>query len=339
MKKMKLFGMLVLFCMMSTYTFGQQKQSEIRPSEIWKDVKGDTINAHGGGLLYYQGTYYWYGEIKKGTTWLVPGQNWECYRVNAGGVSCYSSKDLVNWKNEGVVLPANMTDPNHDLHFSKVLERPKVIYNEKTKKFVLWLHIDAQDYSAARVGVAVSDKPVGPFKYIESCKPNGLDSRDMTIFKDDDKNAYLIYSSEWNKNLHISKLSDDYLKMSGQDIIALPGMNREAPALFKYNKKYYLITSLTTGWDPNKALVATADSIMGKWKQGYNPCHGEKADITFTGQSTYVLPIEGKPGKFIFMADIWKKTNLQDSRYIWLPLEFKKDSVSIEWKKSWNPAK
>jgi hypothetical protein len=335
MKKFNLIGLIMVLNLTVSILSAQSKQLAIYPGEIWKDTNGDTINAHGGGFMLHKGTYYWYGEIKRGTTWLVPGQSWECYRVNAGGVSCYSSKDLVNWKNEGVVLAPNKTDVNHDLHFSKVLERPKVIYNEKTKKFVLWLHIDAQDYSAARVGVAISDKPTGPFTFIESFKPNGLDSRDMTIFKDDDKNAYLIYSSEWNRNLHISKLTDDYLKVSGKDIIALPGMSREAPALFKNKNKYFLITSLTTGWDPNKALVATADSIMGKWKQGYNPCHGENADITFTGQSTYVLPIQGKKGKYIFMADIWKKTNLQDSRYIWLPLEFKNDSVSIDWKKSW----
>ena len=44
--------------------------------------------------LYYRGMYYLFGEVKKGKTWLVPGQQWEDYRVPAGGVSCYSSSDL-----------------------------------------------------------------------------------------------------------------------------------------------------------------------------------------------------------------------------------------------------
>ena len=57
----------------------------------------------------------------------------ECYRTDVTGVSCYSSKDLLNWKFEGIVLPAVKDDEKHDLHPSKVLERPKVIYNEKTK--------------------------------------------------------------------------------------------------------------------------------------------------------------------------------------------------------------
>ncbi len=62
----------------------------------------------------------------------VPG--WECYRTEAGGVNCYSSKDLLNWKYEGLVLQPEMSDTQSDLHPSKVLERPKVIYNDKTKR-------------------------------------------------------------------------------------------------------------------------------------------------------------------------------------------------------------
>jgi hypothetical protein len=75
-----------------------------------------------------------FGEIKKGKTWLVPGQSWECYRVPAGGISCYSSKDLSTWKYEGVALAPVIGDPLNDIDTSKVIERPKVIYNKTTKK-------------------------------------------------------------------------------------------------------------------------------------------------------------------------------------------------------------
>ena len=115
-----------------------QKNSYIIPGEVWKDTDGNPINAHGGGLLYHDGTYYWYGEYKKGKTILPDWATWECYRTDVTGVGCYSSKDLLNWKFEGIVLPAVKDDPNHDLHPSKVLERPKVIFNKKTGKFVMW---------------------------------------------------------------------------------------------------------------------------------------------------------------------------------------------------------
>ena len=65
-----------------------------------------------------------------------------------------------------------LDDPEHDLHCDKVIERPKVIYNQATKKFVMWLHVDSVDYKAARSAVAVSDRPTGPFKYLGSFRPN-----------------------------------------------------------------------------------------------------------------------------------------------------------------------
>lgn len=128
-----------------------QKNSYIIPGEVWKDTDGNPINAHGGGLLYHDGTYYWYGEYKKGKTILPDWATWECYRTDVTGVGCYSSKDLLNWKFEDIVLPAVKEDPNHDLHPSKVLERPKVIYNKKTGKFVMWAHVESADYSKACV--------------------------------------------------------------------------------------------------------------------------------------------------------------------------------------------
>jgi len=309
---------------------------KINPGEIWSDVAGNPINAHGGGILFHRGVYYWFGEIKTGETWLVPGQTWECYRTNAGGISCYSSENLTDWKFESIALAPNTSDSVSDIHTSKVIERPKVVYNEKTKKFVMWMHIDSQDYSYARAGVAVSDNPSGPYTFIESMRPNNQMSRDMTLFKDDDGKAYHIFSSENNATMHISLLTDDYLKPTGTEKRIFIDKSREAPALFKHNGKYYLITSGCTGWSPNPALLATADTILGEWKELYNPCKGPNSDSTFLAQSTFVLPVEGKPDHFIFMADRWNKTNLEDSRYIWLPLIFDKDSATIEWKDSWS---
>ena len=205
-----------LCCLPSAKTKAQTKNAAIIPGEVWKDTDGNPINAHGGGLLYHEGTYYWYGEYKKGETILPEWATWECYRTDVTGVSCYSSKDLLNWKFEGIVLPAVKDDEKHDLHPSKVLERPKVIYNEKTKKFVMWAHVESADYSKACAGVAVSDSPTGTFTYVGSFRPNGAMSRDQTVFVDDNGKAYQFYSSENNATLYISELTDDYLKPTGR---------------------------------------------------------------------------------------------------------------------------
>lgn len=200
----------------------------------------------------------------------------------------------------------------------------------------MWFHLElkGQGYSAARAGVAVSDKATGPFKYLTSFRPNGNMSRDMTLFVDKDGSAYHIYSSRENYDLRIAKLSDDYLSPTAQDVMLFSN-HREAPAVFRLKDKYYMITSGCTGWAPNKAILHVASDIMGPWKDAGDPMVGPASELTFGGQSTFVLPVQGKSGKFIFMADKWNPKDLKDSRHIWLPIEIKGSEVKIVWQDRW----
>jgi hypothetical protein len=291
------------------------------------DTEGNPVNAHGAGAMVHNGVYYLFGEIKKGKTWLVKGQDWEDYRVPAGGVSCYSSRDLEHWKYEGVALAPVMGSPEHDLDTSRVIERPKVIYNSKTKQFVMWMHIDKNDYSYSQAGVAVSDKPQGPYRYLGSVKPNGQMSRDMTLFQDNDGKAYLIYASEQNNTMQVCLLADDYLSPSKTYSRILVNRRREAPALFKNKGKYYLVTSSCTGWSPNAATYAVADHPLGPYKEYGNPCKGPGAETTYEAQSAYVLPVGNH---YLFMADRWNKLDLEKSNYIWLPLDVTGGKVEIK---------
>ncbi len=154
-RKLRLLGLGVFaVCMLWSCTKRQAAMTtEIVSDELWKDVDGQLINAHGGGILHYKGRYYWYGECKGDSTYrLERVKSWECWRADAKGVSCYSSADLVHWKFEGIVLPSVPQDSLSDLHPSQIMERPKVLYNEKTGKFVLWLHIDSPDYEKGMAG-------------------------------------------------------------------------------------------------------------------------------------------------------------------------------------------
>ncbi|MBQ0120387.1 MAG: family 43 glycosylhydrolase [Bacteroidales bacterium] len=306
------------------------------PGEKWADTDGRHINAHGGGIMYHNGTYYWYGEYKGDYTYRSPGVGWECYRAEAGGVSCYSSKDLYNWKFEGIALSPDTVNTHSDIHPTMVIERPKVIYNETTGKFVMWMHIDNHDYSKASAGVAVGDSPTGPFTYIESVHPNGQIARDLTVYKDDDGKAYLIYSSEGNATMQISQLTADYLKTVGTYTRNFADKFREAPAIFKRGGKYYIVSSGCTGWSPNEAEYAVADCITGPYTTINNPCRGKDADKTFYGQSTFVLPVQGVEDTFIMMFDKWNKVDLIDSRYIWLPIKFEGDELTVPWQDQWS---
>lgn len=306
--------------------------TKIYPGNQWKDTQGVPIQAHGGGVLYYEGVYYWYGENKAAETTFER----ECIRHAVVGVSCYSSRDLLNWENRGIVLPPVLDQHEHDLHSSKVVERPKVIYNKVTKQFVMYMHIDKEDYTYAAVGVALCDTPTGTFEYLGSYNPNNADSRDMTVFQDDDGKAYLFHSSEWNKTMYISPLTENYLMTTGEVTKIFIDLGREAPAIFKRKGLYYIVTSGCSGWDPNEAEYATATNILGPWKIIGNPCTGKDADKTFYAQSTFVIPVQGKEDAYIFMADQWNNQNLRISKYVWLPIEFNDENILIDWKEEWD---
>jgi hypothetical protein len=373
MKKIHLLFIL-LIVLLSCGTDHARKY--FKPGEIWPDDQRVHINAHGGGILFHNGKYYWFGQ------YMIPGEIGNSAQV---GVSCYSSDDLYEWKNEGIALPVEENDPGSDITKGCVLERPKVIYNEKTGKFVMWFHLELKDkaYNSALSGVAVSDNITGPYKYLRSFRPdagswpvnvksfhfkpvadtvkstycggkgclpahpdtlnllgrdfkNGQMARDMNLFVDDDGSAYHVYSSEDNSTMHISKLTDDYLSHSGKYIRVFTDRYMEGPALFKHLNKYYIIASDCTGWEPNAARSAVADSIFGEWTELGNPCIGADSALTFHSQSTYVLPVQGKKDCLIFMADRWTPKNPIDGRYIWLPLFFEDGKPVIKWTDKWD---
>lgn len=166
--------------------------------------------------------------------------------------------------------------------------------------------------------------------------PGGQMARDMTVFVDDDGKAYHVYSSEENFTIQIAELDKDYTGHTGKFTRVYVGHQTEALALFKHNGIYYMIGSGCTGWAPNAARWFTAKSIFGPWTFHGNPCEGKDANITYGGQSTYVLPVEGKKDAFIFMADKWTPKNPIDGRYLWLPIVFKGDDISINWMDSWD---
>ncbi len=330
------------------------KATVFRPGEVWPDERGIHINAHGGGILQHNGTWYWFGEHK------VAGEAGNRAEV---GVRVYSSKDLYNWKNEGIALPVS-DDPQSEIARGCIIERPKVVYNRKNRTFVMWFHLElkGQEYKAARTAVAVADKVTGPFTYLRSMRPNagtwpihvtdkdksgthlardfqgGQMARDMTLFVDDDGTAYHIHSSEENSTLHISQLTEDYRDFSGKWTRLFHGDFNEAPAMFKRNGRYYMISSGCSGWAPNAARSAMADTIWGPWKSLGNPARGKPDQITttFGSQSTHVLALPGRKDAFVFMADRWNPSNAIDGRHVWLPIRWKDDKPVIEWRDSWD---
>jgi hypothetical protein len=141
---MRFFLSLSVACLAFSCQNHDQSNSGFHPGALWPDNNGVHINAHGGGILHQDGKYYWYGEHK------IEGKAGNKAHV---GVHVYSSNDLYNWIDEGIALKVE-EDPQSDITKECVLERPKVIFNEKTGKFVMWFHLElkGQGYDAARSG-------------------------------------------------------------------------------------------------------------------------------------------------------------------------------------------
>lgn len=290
----------------------------IRPGEVWLDNRGQQIQAHGGGILRYKKVYYWFGEDRSVSN--APEKRY---------VACYSSKDLAHWVYRGQVL--SLANPESAAP-NWVLERPKVFYNAKTRKFVMYFHLDDAHYKLARVGVAVSDKVDGPYKYASSLRPLGQESRDIGQFVDDDGSAYLIFESRPTHGFFIAKLSDDFLSVVKE--MSFIHATLEGGAIVHFKGLYYAVGSHMTGWRPNPNVFATATSLSGPWTEFGNIAPPEAN--TYGAQSTMLLKIEGtRKTTVLFMGDIWRPEQLWDSRYLWMPLEIGGGSLHLPAPQPW----
>ncbi|HEX5398523.1 MAG TPA: family 43 glycosylhydrolase, partial [Verrucomicrobiae bacterium] len=273
-------------------------QPAIKPGAIWPDNRGQHIQAHGGGILKLDDTFYWFGEDRS-------RDNDRSLRY----ASCYSSTNLVDWTFRNQVV--KLADPEN-LGQGWILERPKVFYNAATRKFVMYAHIDNGRYNFARVAVLTCDTVDGDYKYLKSFRPLGHESRDIGQFVDDDGSADLI-SEDRPNGFHIYQLSDDYLNV-GKDVCLIP-QHLEGGAIVHYDGLYYIIGSHLTGWAPNPNVYATAKSLAGPWSEFKNIAPPEKN--TYGSQSTLLWKIVGtRTTSVVFMGDIWKPRTQWDSRYL-----------------------
>ena len=268
------------------------------------DTRGHPVQAHGAGIIKVGRYYYMLGENRNGMLFKA--------------VSIYRSTDLRTWTYRNDILTAHSAP---SLRVSN-LERPKVIYNAATKKYVLWAHKeDGRTYKDAEVVVATSDKVDGAYVYQRAFRPLNNESRDMTLFADSDGAAYLISAANDNADLNIYRLDAQYTGIDSL-VATLGGHHREAPAVFKRDGVYFLLSSATTGWSPNQAAYQTAPRMAGPWTSPVPV--GDPT--TYRSQPAYVQPLTGPGGmRYLYLGDRWGPATKQqpnDSTYVWLPIVF-----------------
>lgn len=330
--------------------------------DLWLDNNGCHINAHGGGIMEHQGVFYWYGEHKgPGPDGKLAYEGVHMYYSknlqdwNDGGIvlkvndipghpirsGCRIERPKVIFcgKTGKFVMYFHSSNLQH-----AIAKRGLAVADDPSGPFTF---IGAERPNAAvwPLNASEADKTISNFPvsqqtynaendlvktlplYVRDFS-GGQMARDMNLFKDEDGKAYHVYASEQNSTLHIAELTDDYLYWSGRYVRVLPDRWNEGEALFTYRNKYYLLASGCTGWRPNAARSAVADSVMGEYTMLGNPCRGAGAEITFGGQSSAVFRAGDT---YVAMFDLWNDQNFIDSRYCWLPVKFTGDGFEIHY--------
>ncbi len=294
------------------------RHTSFKPGGEWLDSDGVHIDCHGGNIIFVDSlkTFFWYGE----------------HRGEPGGASCYSSTDLYNWKNEGVVIEKG------DI---RIFERPKVVYDESTGRYVMWFHydgiLDGRNYGIAEFGVAVSNKPTGPFVVQNHYRPNGHESRDIGMYIDPEtKKAYIGYAADHvNRTIRMVELSGDYLSTTTSDVDI--EAHCEGPGILKKNGMFYLLTSQCSGWTPNPGTYYTASAIMGPYTSQGSPFIGDAGNNSFNSQPCYIFKIPGYKDAYLYMGDRWNGSGRPESQYVFLPITITAGGkMEIHWHNEWN---
>ncbi|MFV0364510.1 MAG: family 43 glycosylhydrolase [Suipraeoptans sp.] len=317
----------------------------IKPGQPLYDTEGKLIQVHGGSILHHNGIYYWYGENKE--KYIAGGNNWHF------GVKLYSSKDFYNWKDEGTILEPQdkIEDP---MHPDRIMDRPHIVHNKRTNQFVMWVKFagsqnDYSDWTVQYMGVAVADKITDKFEMLHYIRPLGMEMGDFDIWIDErDGKGYFI-ADRVHTEVVIADMTDDYLNITGNYSSHFPHEEppaaREAPVFFKRSNKYYIISSGTTGYNPNPSEVAMADLMHGPYKVLGNPCLNDVRNTSFDCQFSSVFKHPTISGLYIAIGDRWMakssvlngiaEAETSEATYIWLPIKFNGNIPYIEWRDEW----
>ncbi len=277
--------------------------NSIKPGKPWLDTKSKPIQAHGFSVFWNEEKklWYWYGENKEKTVGGKKNTVWHW------GVRLYTSPDLMNWTDRGLIIPPEPEDLTSPLHPTYCMDRPHILYCKKTGKYVAWLKIMGGEVSQF-MSVLTADKFEGPYTFARKIyKPLDMDTGDFCLHADPDGKAYIWFERP-HFQLICADLTDDYTGVTGKYSVhydgLLPPLTREAPTYFERDGKRYLFTSGTSGYYPNPSKVCVFTDPHGEYRDLGDPFLGDKSNTSFSSQITSVIRVPGT-GKYIACADRW----------------------------------
>lgn len=273
-------------------------QTAIYPGRPWLDTRGNRIQAHAGGLFYENGQWYWYGENKEKTD----GKN----GIWTWGIRAYRSADLYNWTDCGLIIPPVLDNPDSNLAPQKHIDRPHILKNPRTGQYVCWLKLSGKE---ACFALLTAPALLGPYTLVrENYRPLGMDAGDFDLYQAADGAAYLYFNGN-HGSVYATALTEDYLDITGPVTEQYAGLHppfvREGIAVFREGDKYYMLTSGMTGYIPNRSDAAVAGTPLGPFVPVGDPHLDDDTHASFNSQISQVLPLPGKPGVYLVLADRW----------------------------------
>ncbi len=266
----------------------------------WLDTEGKKIEAHGFQVFYNEqdSTYYWYGENKEHTR---RGSN-----VWTWGIRAYASKDFVNWEDKGLIIPPDTVDVHSPLHYSQWNDRPHIVYNKQTGKWICWI----KNMSSTVFFVMQADNFLGPYEMVNTgLRPGGYGVGDFDLYVDDTTGKAYIWFERPHWEMLCFTLNDTYTDVTSEVSEHFYGLRppytREAPTHFMVDGRHYMFTSGTTGYYPNESQVARFDDIHGTYITLGNPHPSDTTRTSYFSQITDVVKIPGKQNLYVVVADRW----------------------------------
>lgn len=291
-----------------------------RPSEwvtiqnglSWKTKTGSTVQAHAPGFVRVGDLWYMVGEDRS-NTWHPD-------------VNLYSSTDLVHWTFEKKIIENGVA--TSELGSSRMIERPKLMYNASTDKYVVWCHYESSNYSASEAACFECDSVNGAYTYVWSGRPLDVKSRDCNVFQDTDGTAYFISTTEENQHLGLFRLDEDY-HTATEHTQLFSWQSREAPAIVKVGSRYFMFNSACSGWEPNQCKMSYTNNLKSGWSSLQNIGNSNAFDT----QAAAILVVEGtKKTTYLYVGDRWYDPELGNTKTIIFPIEFNGTSCNFTYR-------
>jgi hypothetical protein len=283
--------------------------SSIRPGQPWLDTQGKRIQAHGGSVMYLDGTYYWYGENKEKTDGKNGIWHW--------GVRCYASTDLYNWEDKGLIIPPEPKDPNSSLHPSASMDRPHILYNQRTKKFVCWLKIMNRDKTQTET-VLTADHILGPYTKV----------REATAHFCRKGKHYLVTSGTTGYLPNPSEVAIADTWHGPYTVLGDPHPTDPSHTSF-----HSQISSVFQVVGKKDLYIAVADRWCPQNMDVPYDFTREMFEYLFQGRREEIPALAERYGIQRPAGDRERDTSIAD--YVWLPFRFEGDRPYLDWHDEW----